>query len=132
MMSIAHTVCGNWEKVTELITGSDSQVWGAVVQVSTNEIPITLCRPLPCLYPLEVIPKPDTDVNNPPTTDGVMKASQLDDSETHTRHENLESQESKFVSDNLTCKTHCMFCCIMYHPELTSGQLGGVWHVCMA
>jgi len=68
-----------------LITGNDGQVQGAEVKVTTNKKPITLLRPLSCLYPLEVIPKPDTDANYPPTTDSVMMTSELKDSETRTR-----------------------------------------------
>ena len=36
-------------RVTELITGNDGQVQGAVVKVTTNEKPITLRRPLSCI-----------------------------------------------------------------------------------
>ena len=82
-------------RVTELITGNDGQVGGAVVKVTTNEKPIKLHRPLSCLYPLEVIPKPDTDANSPPTTDGVMKASELNDSETRTRPVREAAQKSR-------------------------------------
>ena len=32
-----------------------------------------------------MIPKPDTDANSPPATDGVMKPNELNDSETRTR-----------------------------------------------
>ena len=42
-----------------------------------------------------MIPKPDTDANNPPTTDGVMKTSELKDSETHTRPVREAAQKSR-------------------------------------
>jgi len=47
------------------------------------------------MYTLEVIPKPDTDANSLPTTDGVLMASKLNDSEIRTRPVREAAQKSR-------------------------------------
>ena len=46
-------------RVTDVITGHDGQIQGAVLKVSTNGKLSTLRRPTSSLYPLEVMPKPN-------------------------------------------------------------------------
>ena len=43
--------------VTSVITGDNGQIQGAVLEDTTNGRPLTLCRSISCLYPLEVTPK---------------------------------------------------------------------------
>ena len=44
-------------RVTDVITGDDVQIRGAVLKVTTNGRQATLRRPISCLYPLEERPK---------------------------------------------------------------------------
>ena len=79
--------CSLWKlgRVTDVIASNDGQVGGAVVKVMTNGKPITLRRPISCLYPLEVMPSSDTDVPNPNITNVIETINDVDDSVAHSR-----------------------------------------------
>ena len=47
--------------MTDVITGQDGQIRGAVLKVSTNRRLSTFCRLISSLYPLEVMPEPNNN-----------------------------------------------------------------------
>ena len=85
-------------RVTGVIIGNDGQVRGAVVKVITNGKSITLCRPISCLYPLEVMPKSDSNVTNLSGTDGIEMADEVDDTVLDLLEKQHESPDNKSTS----------------------------------
>ena len=95
MMNIALVACGE----TAVITGNGGQARSTVVEVTMNGQLSTPCRPISCLYSLEVMLQSDTYANNSSGTDDNKTVNEVDSPVTHTLNQRAQQQVHKWMTE---------------------------------